>query len=90
MKSEFTKIGFQNLVRTDRVVAVVSPDASPIKRLIQEARERGGLIDASCGRKTRSVFILDSDHVVLSAWTIEEVERQWQMEEAEDGAGTQE
>ena len=60
-------IGFGNAVSADRLVAVVSPEAAPVKRIVQDARERGMLIDASCGRKTRSVLVMDSDHVVLSA-----------------------
>lgn len=62
-------IGFGNAVNADRAVAVVSPESAPIKRIIQEARDRGRLIDASYGRKTRSVIITDSDHVILSALT---------------------
>ena len=60
-------IGFGNMVSAERLIAVVSPDSAPIKRLIQESRERGMLIDATYGRKTASVFIMDSDDVVLSA-----------------------
>ena len=60
-------IGFGNMVSAERLIAVVSPDSAPIKRLIQESRERGMLIDATYGRKTASVFIMDSVHVVLSA-----------------------
>ena len=60
-------IGFGNLVSEGRLVAVVSPESAPIKRMIQESRERGMLIDATYGRKTASVFIMDSDHVILSA-----------------------
>ena len=60
-------IGFGNMVSAERLIAVVSPDSAPIKRLIQESRERGMLIDATYGRKTASVFIMDSDPVVLSA-----------------------
>ena len=60
-------IGFGNLVSSERLVSVVAPDSAPVKRLVQEARDRGTLIDASCGRKTKSVLIMDSDHVVLSA-----------------------
>ena len=60
-------IGFGNMVSTDRLVAIVSPDSAPIKRMIQEGRDRGMLIDATYGRKTRSVVIMDSDHIVLSA-----------------------
>ena len=60
-------IGFGNLVSPQRLIAVVSPDSAPVKRLVKEARERGMLIDASYGRSTRAVLIMDSDHVVLSA-----------------------
>ena len=60
-------IGFGNMVSQDRLVAIVSPDSAPIKRMVQETRERGMLIDATYGRKTASIFIMDSDHVVLSA-----------------------
>ena len=60
-------IGFGNIVSTDRLIAIVSPDSAPIKRMIQEGRDRGVLIDATYGRKTRSVVIMDSDHIVLSA-----------------------
>ena len=60
-------IGFGNLVSAQRLLAVVSPDSAPIKRLIQEARDRGMLIDATYGRKTAAVLIMDSDHVILSA-----------------------
>ena len=59
-------IGLGNMVSAGRVLAVVSPDSAPVKRLIKEARERGMLIDASYGRSTRAVLIMDSDHVVLS------------------------
>lgn len=60
-------IGFGNVVVANRLVAVVSPDSSPIKRIIQDAREKGTLIDATYGRRTRAVLITDSDHVILSA-----------------------
>ncbi len=60
-------IGFGNIVSGDRLVAIVSPESAPIKRIVQEARDKGLLIDASCGRRTRSVIITDSDHVILSA-----------------------
>ena len=66
-------IGFGNMVSAERLIAVVSPDSAPIKRLIQESRERGMLIDATYGRKTASVFIMDSDHVVLSALPAEKL-----------------
>ncbi len=60
-------IGFGNIVSANRLVAIVSPESSPIKRIIQEARDRGMLIDATYGRRTRAVMITDSDHVILSA-----------------------
>ncbi|MCI8618790.1 MAG: DUF370 domain-containing protein [Oscillospiraceae bacterium] len=60
-------IGFGNMVSSNRLLALVSPDSAPIKRLIQEAKERGMLIDASYGRRTRAVIIMDTDHVILSA-----------------------
>ena len=69
-------IGFGNMVSAERVIAVVSPESAPIKRLIQESRERGMLIDATYGRKTASVFIMDSDHVVLSANTADKLAAQ--------------
>lgn len=64
---KLVNIGFGNLVSADKVVAVVSPESAPIKRMVQEARERGVLIDASYGRRTRAVLVMDNDHVVLSA-----------------------
>lgn len=60
-------IGFGNMVASGRLVAIVSPESAPIKRIIQDAKERGTLIDATYGRRTRAVLITDSDHVILSA-----------------------
>ena len=60
-------IGFGNMVSANRLIAIVSPESAPIKRIVQEAREGHTLIDASCGRRTRAVLIMDSGHVVLSA-----------------------
>ena len=68
---QFINIGFGNLVSVQRLIAVVSPDSAPVKRLVQESRDRGMLIDATYGRKTGSVLIMDSDHVVLSALAAE-------------------
>ena len=64
---QLINIGFGNLVNADRMVAAVSPESAPIKRIVQEARDKGSLIDATYGRRTRAVIIMDSDHVVLSA-----------------------
>lgn len=60
-------IGFGNIVSASRLIAIVSPESAPIKRMIQDAKERGTLIDATYGRRTRAVIVMDSDHVVLSA-----------------------
>ena len=60
-------IGFGNIVTADKVVAMVSPESAPIKRIIQESRDKGMLIDATYGRRTRSVIVTDSEHVILSA-----------------------
>ena len=60
-------IGFGNLVSPQRLIAVVSPESAPIKRMVQEARDRGMLIDATYGRRTRAVLVMDNDHLVLSA-----------------------
>lgn len=64
---QLINIGFGNIISSDRIIAIVSPDAAPIKRLVQEAKDKGRAIDATCGRKTRAVIIMDSDHIVLSA-----------------------
>ena len=64
---KFINIGFGNMVSTDRIVAIVSPDSAPIKRLIQDAKDQGRVIDVSCGRRTRAVIITDSEHIILSA-----------------------
>jgi len=60
-------IGFGNIVSTDRVIAIVSPESAPIKRLVQDAKDNGSAVDATCGRKTRAVLIMDSGHIILSA-----------------------
>ena len=67
MNLRLVNIGFGNIVSADRLIAIVSPESAPIKRIVQEARESGRLIDATCGRRTRAVVITDSDHVILSA-----------------------
>ena len=63
----FVNVGFNNMLNADRVVALVSSDAAPSKRLIQDAKDSGRAVDCTCGRKTRCVIIMDSDHVILSA-----------------------
>ena len=64
---KFINVGFGNMVASDRVITIVSPDSAPIKRLIQDAKDAGRVIDVSCGRRTRAVIITDSEHVILSA-----------------------
>ena len=64
---KFINIGYGNMVAVDRIVTLVSPDSAPIKRLIQDAKDDGRVIDVTCGRKTRAVIITDSEHVLLSA-----------------------
>lgn len=64
---QFINIGFGNIVLANRVIAIVSPEAAPIKRMVQEAKDKGVAIDATCGRKTRAVLVMDSGNVILSA-----------------------
>ena len=66
-------IGFGNVVASSRILAVISPDSAPIKRIIQEAKERGMLVDASFGRRTKSVLLMDTDHIILSSVTPETI-----------------
>ena len=67
MQIKLINIGFGNIVAANRIIAIVSPESAPIKRIIQDARDRGMLIDATYGRRTRAVVITDSDHIILSA-----------------------
>lgn len=67
MSIKLINIGFGNIVSANRIISIVSPESAPIKRIIQDARDRGGLIDATYGRRTRAVIVMDSDHVILSA-----------------------
>ncbi len=80
-------IGFGSMVATERVVAIISPDSAPVKRIIQDMRERGSLIDASYGRKTRAVVITDSGHVLLSALTPEVIAARAEDRPEEIGGG---
>ena len=70
---KFINIGFGNMVAAERVVAVVSPDSAPIKRLIQDSKDNGRAIDVTCGKRTRAVIITDSEHVILSAFQSETI-----------------
>ena len=78
-------IGFGSMIAARRVLAMVEPDSAPIKRVVQEARDRGMLIDASYGRKTQAVILMDTDHVILSALTPEVLSARWENKtESED------
>lgn len=70
----FIRIGFGNLVSSERLITVIGPDSAPVRRLVQDARDRGALIDASSGKKCKSVLVMDSDHIVLSALPLEEID----------------
>lgn len=70
---KLVNIGFGNMVNADRVVAMIAPDSAPVKRVVQDAREKGMLVDASYGRKTQAVVIMDSGHVVLSGIPLDTV-----------------
>ena len=75
---KLVNIGFGSMVAAGRILAVVDPDSAPIKRVIQEARDRGMQIDASYGRKTQAVLLMDTDHVILSAQTTQTLGERWQ------------
>lgn len=77
-------IGFGSMLAQARVLSILAPDSAPIKRIVQEAKDRGMLIDASYGRKTKSVILMDTDHVILSALTPEVLTARWSDEEAKD------
>lgn len=77
-------IGFGSLIAASRVLAIVDPDSAPIKRVVQEARERGMLIDASYGRKTKAVILMDTDHVILSAMTPDTLAVRWRDGQEKD------
>ena len=80
-------IGFGSMLSAQRVLAIMDPDSAPIKRVVAEAKERGMLIDASYGRATKSVILMDTDHIILSALTTEVLSARWEdtQEEKENG-----
>ena len=78
---QLVNIGFGNIVSADRIIAIVSPESAPIKRMVQEAKENGTAVDATCGRRTRAVLIMDSDHIILSAVQPETVAARLDKEE---------
>lgn len=77
-------IGFSSMIAAHRVLAMVEPDSAPIKRVMQEAKDRGMLIDASYGRKTQTVILMDTDHVILSALTPEALASRWEEKQEEN------
>ncbi len=81
---KFINIGFGNMVAAERVVAVVSPDSAPIKRLIQDSKDNGRAIDVTCGKRTRAVIITDSEHVILSAFQSETISNRLSDREEDD------
>ena len=83
MKGHLISIGFGNVVASEKIVAIIAPGSSPVRRLKDEARQKGKLVDATQGRRTRSLIVMDSDHVVLSAIGVETVTQR--LEKA-DGA----
>ena len=74
---KLVNIGFGSMVSASRVLSIVTPDSAPIKRVVQEARERGMLVDASYGRPTKAVILMDTDHVILSAISPETIYARW-------------
>lgn len=78
-------IGFGSMVAAGRVISMLAPDSAPIKRIVQEAKERGMLIDASYGRATKTVILMDTDHVILSALTPEVLSERWQGKQETEG-----
>lgn len=82
METRLISIGHGNILAANRIVAIISPDSAPVKRIVQESRERGSLIDATYGRRTRAVVITDSGHVVLSAVQPETLANRYAAREA--------
>lgn len=80
---ELVNIGFGNLISVERVIAVISPESAPIKRIVQEARDTGKLIDATQGRKTKSVIFTDSEHIILSYLPQEKLQERFNKGEVE-------
>ena len=87
---KFINIGFGNMVSAGRIVAIASPDSAPVKRLVQDAKEDNRVIDVSCGRRTRSVIITDSDHVILSAIYAETITNRLANDSQDDTADEEE
>ena len=82
-------IGFGNYIAADKIVSILSPDSAPIKRMIADGRERGQLVDASFGRSTRAVILMNSNHMILSALTPEELAQKMKTEIENGGSFTE-
>ena len=80
----FINVGFGNMVAAERIVVIAGPDSAPIKRLVQDARDAGRVIDVTCGRRTRAVLLTDSEHVILSAIQSETISNRLASEEEEE------
>ncbi|MBR6239338.1 MAG: DUF370 domain-containing protein [Clostridia bacterium] len=85
MEIKLINIGYGNIISANRIISIIGPESAPVKRIIQDARSRGMLIDATFGRKTRAVIIMDSNHVILSAVQPETVAARSLSEERKDG-----
>ena len=81
---KFINVGFGNMVAAERIVVIAGPDSAPIKRLVQDARDAGRVIDVTCGRRTRAVLLTDSEHVILSAIQSETISNRLASEEEEE------
>lgn len=81
---KFINIGYGNMVAVERIIAIASPESAPIKRLIQDSKDAGRVIDVTCGRKTRAVVITDSDHVILSMLQAETIANRLDSEDTLD------
>lgn len=86
----FINVGYGNMVAVERIIAIASPESAPIKRLIQDSKDAGRVIDVTCGRKTRAVVITDSDHVILSMLQAETLANRLDSEGLDDEDGSEE
>lgn len=84
---KFVNVGFNNVINAERVIAVIASESAPAKRLIQDAKDNGRAIDCTCGRKTRAVVIMDSDHIILSAIQSETISNRLSGKEDDDAEG---
>ena len=81
---EFVRVGYGNIVNAERIISVIASDAAPIKRMIQSAKDEGKAVDATCGRKTKSVLVMDSGHLLLSALLPETIAKKINSDSVEE------